>query len=62
MDESDLECFQGFRIESFRERFEEKLTADKFRTFCEGLVERSCMNSRTVHYDTFQKITNGIMP
>ena len=61
-DSSDLDCFQNFKIENFRERFKLKLSEKKYKEYCESLVEKSCMNSRTVHYDTFQKITNDIIP
>ena len=62
MDGSDLDCFKDFKISDFKKRMEPKLSEDKFRIFCEGLIEKSYLNSRTVHYDTFQKITNGINP
>ena len=62
MDGSDLECFQNFNMAKFKDRFKPNLSEEKFKEFCEELVEKSCMNSRTVHYDTFQKLTNNIMP
>ena len=62
MEESDLDCFRDFRIEDFRNSFKLHYAVDKYRDYCVGLVERSCKNSRTGHYDTFQWYTNGIMP
>ena len=62
MDNSDLDCFQNFRIDQFRERFRTEESESRFRDVCEALVEKSCMNTRTVHYDIFQKVTNNIMP
>lgn len=62
MESSDLDCFQNFKIEHFRDKFRPDSDDGKFRKYCESLVEKSCFNSRTVHYDTFQKITNDIMP
>ena len=62
MEKSDLDCFQNFRIEHFREKFKPDESEKRFRDHCEGVIEKSCMNSRTVHYDTFQKFTNDIRP
>lgn len=62
MADSDLDCFQNFNLANFRKRMEPDISEKKFKLFCEGLIEKSYMNSRTVHYDTFQKITNGIVP
>jgi hypothetical protein len=62
MEESDLDCFRDFQIEDFKNSFKLHYSEEKYGDYCKTLVERSCMNSRTVHYDTFQYYSNGIMP
>lgn len=60
MENSDLECFRDFRIETFKDRFKPNYTQEKFHDHCMALIEKSCMNARTGHYDIFQYYTNGI--
>ena len=38
MQNSDLDCFQNFRIEHFREKFRTNLDDKNFRKYCESLV------------------------
>jgi hypothetical protein len=60
MENSDLECFKDFKVEAFKEKFKPGMSKEKFHEHCMALIEKSCMNSRTVHYDVFQYYTNGI--
>ena len=59
---SDLDCFKDFNLAGFRQRLEPNLNDEKFKIFCQGLVDKSYLNSRTVHYDSFQQFQNGIAP
>ena len=38
MEESDLECFQNFRIDKFKERFKPNCTEAKYRLHCLALI------------------------
>lgn len=62
MEKSNFPCFKNFNLEVFRERFKE--THDEY--YCEkyvhDLIEASKDNWRTVQYDNFQRLTNGIEP
>ena len=74
MEDSDLPCFQEFDLKVFRSRFFEKSTdkeviyvlnififIKKCFEFVEKLIDMSYDNWRTVQYDNFQKMTNGIL-
>jgi hypothetical protein len=78
MKNSDLPCFTNFNLDVFKARFKEKYNDDEVIIFCnlliifflfkkieihaEKLIDISCDNWRTIQYDNFQKMTNGIMP
>ena len=58
--DSDLPCFHQFNMSLFRERFKADYDDARMQVYCEGLIEQSCCNWRTVQYDYFQYLTNQI--
>lgn len=44
----------------FRDRFKEHLSELEFDEYCDMLIDQSAWNWRTVQYDNFQYLTNGI--
>eukprot|EP01103_Thecamoeba_quadrilineata_P013275 TRINITY_DN3637_c0_g1_i2.p1 TRINITY_DN3637_c0_g1~~TRINITY_DN3637_c0_g1_i2.p1 ORF type:complete len:678 (-),score=101.27 TRINITY_DN3637_c0_g1_i2:84-2117(-) len=61
---SFLACFVdgGNVVEDLRERFKLSLTPDECVSYVQSLVLQNLNNSRTVLYDSFQQLTNGILP
>lgn len=63
MEDSDLDCFKYFDLEAFKNLFKPHYSNhEKFRAYCDNLVEESCENKMTVYYDNFQNFSNGICP
>eukprot|EP01016_Furgasonia_blochmanni_P014103 TRINITY_DN1729_c0_g2_i8.p1 TRINITY_DN1729_c0_g2~~TRINITY_DN1729_c0_g2_i8.p1 ORF type:complete len:266 (+),score=38.43 TRINITY_DN1729_c0_g2_i8:64-861(+) len=62
MDGSDLPCFLEFNYDDFCRRFKEPLLEKDIVKYVDRLITESYDNWRTVQYDNFQKMTNGIAP
>lgn len=62
MEDSDLPCFFNLDIHDLRAKFMEKCTDKEVMTNVERLISISCDNWRTIQYDNFQKMSNGILP
>eukprot|EP01017_Pseudomicrothorax_dubius_P051338 TRINITY_DN9863_c0_g1_i1.p1 TRINITY_DN9863_c0_g1~~TRINITY_DN9863_c0_g1_i1.p1 ORF type:complete len:416 (-),score=65.38 TRINITY_DN9863_c0_g1_i1:17-1264(-) len=62
MEDSELPCFVGFNLEEFKQRFRISMTDKECWDYVDELVKESLDNWRTVQYDNFQRITNGILP
>mmetsp|Transcript_15257 Transcript_15257/g.23099 ORF Transcript_15257/g.23099 Transcript_15257/m.23099 type:complete len:837 (-) Transcript_15257:172-2682(-) len=60
MDNSNMACFAPTSIEDMKERFGLKLEDGPCIEFANTLVETSINNWRSVQYDEYQRITNGI--
>ncbi|CAK67262.1 unnamed protein product (macronuclear) [Paramecium tetraurelia] len=62
MQDSDLPCFERFDIKEFRDRFKEEANDEELQKYVDKLIDYSDNNWRTIQYDNFQRMTNGIMP
>lgn len=71
MHDSDIPCFEKFDLGVFRERFFESATDREvinniykiqLSDHVNRLIDASFDNWKTIQYDNFQKMTNGIMP
>ncbi|KAM3137079.1 Phosphatidylinositol 4-kinase beta [Paramecium bursaria] len=60
--QSDLPCFQKFDQKEFTNRFRLDLPDDNIENFIKDLLSRSAENKKTSMYDSYQKMTNGIIP
>jgi phosphatidylinositol kinase/protein kinase (PI-3 family) len=49
-------------INNFKERFHTKKSEPEYRKFVNEIVNQSNNNFWTNKYDSFQKLTNGILP
>ncbi|KAF9148200.1 phosphatidylinositol-4- kinase [Linnemannia schmuckeri] len=58
--ESGLPCFRGETIKRLRSRFQVDRSERAAAEFMKERVDESYLNRRTVLYDSFQKVTNGI--
>ncbi|KAG0043332.1 phosphatidylinositol-4- kinase [Gryganskiella cystojenkinii] len=58
--ESGLPCFRGETIKRLRSRFQLDRSERQAAEFMKERVDESYLNRRTVLYDSFQKVTNGI--
>ncbi|KAF9116746.1 phosphatidylinositol-4- kinase [Mortierella sp. AM989] len=58
--ESGLPCFRGETIKRLRSRFQPDRSERAAADFMKERVDESYLNRRTVLYDSFQKVTNGI--
>ncbi|KAG9323613.1 hypothetical protein KVV02_006902 [Mortierella alpina] len=58
--ESGLPCFRGETIKRLRSRFQVDRSERAAADFMKERVDESYLNRRTVLYDSFQKVTNGI--
>ncbi|ORZ04544.1 hypothetical protein BCR41DRAFT_313029 [Lobosporangium transversale] len=58
--ESGLPCFRGETIKRLRYRFQLDRSERAAAEFMKERVDESYLNRRTVLYDSFQKVTNGI--
>jgi len=58
--ESGLPCFRGETIKRLRSRFQLDRSERQAAEFMKEKVDESYLNRRTVLYDSFQKVTNGI--
>ncbi|KAI8359377.1 hypothetical protein B0O80DRAFT_382166 [Mortierella sp. GBAus27b] len=58
--ESGLPCFRGETIKRLRSRFQLDRSERQAADFMKERVDESYLNRRTVLYDSFQKVTNGI--
>ncbi|KAI1320618.1 phosphatidylinositol-4- kinase [Mortierella claussenii] len=58
--ESGLPCFRGETIKRLRSRFQPDRSERAAAEFMKERVDESYLNRRTVLYDSFQKVTNGI--
>ncbi|KAI7830285.1 hypothetical protein BC939DRAFT_392956 [Gamsiella multidivaricata] len=58
--ESGLPCFRGETIKRLRSRFQPDRSERQAAEFMKERVDESYLNRRTVLYDSFQKVTNGI--
>ncbi|KAF9177874.1 phosphatidylinositol-4- kinase [Haplosporangium sp. Z 767] len=58
--ESGLPCFRGETIKRLRSRFQIDRSERAAAEFMKERVDESYLNKRTVLYDSFQKVTNGI--
>lgn len=60
----NFQCFKdpARAIKDFRARFQLNLTEDQCLSFINDLVTTAAENWKTVKYDSFQKLTNGILP
>ncbi|KAK3818759.1 MAG: hypothetical protein J3Q66DRAFT_282178 [Benniella sp.] len=58
--ESGLPCFRGETIKRLRSRFQPDRSERQAADFMKERVDESYLNRRTVLYDSFQKVTNGI--
>mmetsp|Transcript_29169 Transcript_29169/g.73361 ORF Transcript_29169/g.73361 Transcript_29169/m.73361 type:complete len:1001 (+) Transcript_29169:203-3205(+) len=60
---TDLPCFAAAStIDQLRERFCVSMPEEEFVQHVEGLITKSADNWSTRQYDTFQKMSNGILP
>lgn len=62
--QSTLACFEKFELKEYREKiFRPDLALPaQVSQWVSSLLKESVSSSRTVWYDDFQKISNGIMP
>ncbi|KAF8978635.1 phosphatidylinositol-4- kinase [Entomortierella lignicola] len=58
--DSGLPCFRGETIKRLRSRFQPDRSERAAAEFMKERVDESYLNHRTVLYDSFQKLTNGI--
>ncbi|KAG0005415.1 phosphatidylinositol-4- kinase [Entomortierella chlamydospora] len=58
--DSGLPCFRGETIKRLRSRFQPDRSERAAADFMMERVDESYLNRRTVYYDSFQKMTNGI--
>ncbi len=63
MRDSKMSCFLGgpATLDALKLRFGLHLSEEECVTHAIGLVEESINNWRTVQYDNYQRITNGIL-
>jgi phosphatidylinositol kinase/protein kinase (PI-3 family) len=61
-----MPCFENVDvnivIQKFRDRFFEKRSENDFKKIVDDLIYASYNNFWTKKYDTYQKLTNGILP
>jgi len=61
-----MPCFENVDvnivIQKFRDRFFEKRSENDFIKIVDDLIYASYNNFWTKKYDTYQKLTNGILP
>ena len=60
--QSTLQCFEKFELKEFRERMKPGLTTSQIPAWVTQLTKDSLTSKRTVWYDDFQKVSNGIIP
>jgi disulfide oxidoreductase YuzD len=60
--DSPLPCFEKFSMKEFRDRLRPNLPEKDVAIWARHLLHESLTSNRTVWYDDFQKMSNGIMP
>ena len=49
------------KLNNLNERFHSNLNDEEFENFVNVLIDESIDNFRTIQYDNYQKLTNGIL-
>ena len=49
------------KLKNLNERFHSNLNDEEFENFVNVLIDESIDNFRTIQYDNYQKLTNGIL-
>ncbi|CAD8060053.1 unnamed protein product [Paramecium sonneborni] len=62
MQDSEQPCFEKFDIKEFKERLKKEANDKSLQKYVDRLIDYSDNNWRTIQYDNFQRMTNGIMP
>lgn len=60
--QSPLPCFEKFDLQSFKDSMKPNMKDEEVGHWVKGMFEDSLSSLRTVWYDDFQRISNGIEP